>query len=190
MALPAGRCHLWVIYPSPFSIDSRHLLTFTFREFQAKECQNHLENSIVSKLPVEILVGKKNLEVRPIDVNKGVIVKRILRENPDMDLVVCAGDDKTDEDMFRFLSAAHLAASSPPLTPLSRSRSSSITTTPTTTPTTTTATLMSPPLPHIWQHPNPTLFCITVGPDNKKTMANRRVRSSGDILRLLEQLAA
>ncbi|KAI9481077.1 MAG: glycosyltransferase family 20-domain-containing protein [Benjaminiella poitrasii] len=75
--------------------------------FQAKECQNHLENAIVSKYPVEILVGKKNLEVRPMMVNKGEIVKRILSKNSDANLVICAGDDKTDEDMFRALSAAH-----------------------------------------------------------------------------------
>ncbi|KAJ3072177.1 threalose-6-phosphate phosphatase, partial [Quaeritorhiza haematococci] len=30
--------------------------------FQAKECRNHLENAVLSKLPVEILIGKKNLE--------------------------------------------------------------------------------------------------------------------------------
>ena len=38
--------------------------------FQAKECMNHLENSISGKMPVEILVGKKNLEVRPVSINK------------------------------------------------------------------------------------------------------------------------
>jgi trehalose-6-phosphatase len=32
--------------------------------FQAKECQYHLEEAILSKLPVEVIVGKKNLEVR------------------------------------------------------------------------------------------------------------------------------
>eukprot|EP00834_Sanchytrium_tribonematis_P002793 NODE_94_length_21525_cov_0.751003.p3 type:complete len:665 gc:universal NODE_94_length_21525_cov_0.751003:5458-7452(+) len=41
-----------------------------FGQFQAKECQNHLENSISGKLPVEILIGKKNLEVRPVSINK------------------------------------------------------------------------------------------------------------------------
>jgi trehalose 6-phosphate synthase/phosphatase len=40
------------------------------------------------------LVGKKNLEVRPIAINKGEIVKRILYNNPDADFVFCAGDDK------------------------------------------------------------------------------------------------
>ncbi|KAJ3275299.1 threalose-6-phosphate phosphatase [Borealophlyctis nickersoniae] len=41
---------------------------------QAKECQNYLENAILSKFPIEILLGKKNLEVRPISINKGEIV--------------------------------------------------------------------------------------------------------------------
>ncbi|KAG0211913.1 threalose-6-phosphate phosphatase [Mortierella sp. GBA30] len=71
--------------------------------FQAKECQNHLEGAVLSKLPVEILVGKKNLEVRPTIVNKGEIVKRLLGQHPDVEFVMCAGDDKTDEDMFRAL---------------------------------------------------------------------------------------
>ena len=43
---------------------------------------------------VIVLVGKKNLEVRPIAVNKGEIVKRILYHNPDAEFVFCAGDDK------------------------------------------------------------------------------------------------
>jgi len=50
-----------------------------------------------------VLVGKKNLEVRPLAVNKGEIVKRILYQNPDAEFIFCAGDDKTDEDMFRSL---------------------------------------------------------------------------------------
>ncbi|CAG8471397.1 13987_t:CDS:10 [Racocetra persica] len=71
--------------------------------FQAKECQNHLESAILPKLPVEILLGKKNLEVRPTLINKGEIVKRLLTNMQDVDFVFCAGDDRTDEDMFRVL---------------------------------------------------------------------------------------
>ncbi|KAJ3062689.1 threalose-6-phosphate phosphatase [Podochytrium sp. JEL0797] len=70
--------------------------------FQAKECQNHLESSI-SKMPIEVLIGKKNLEVRPIAINKGEIVKGLLNSQPGTDFVICAGDDKTDEDMFKAL---------------------------------------------------------------------------------------
>ncbi|KAG2213703.1 hypothetical protein INT45_013634, partial [Circinella minor] len=169
-----------------------------YGKFQAKECQNHLENNIVSKLPVEILVGKKNLEVRPIDINKGVVAKRILKDVSDVDFVICAGDDKTDEDMFRFLSAAHLSITmtsgttvcSPPLTPLpSASSSSSLPPSNNKSPLSPSVVMTSPPLPDTWKHPNPELFCITVGPDNKKTMANRRVKTSHEIVELLELLS-
>ncbi|KAJ1552316.1 threalose-6-phosphate phosphatase, partial [Nowakowskiella sp. JEL0078] len=69
--------------------------------FQAKECRNHLENSVLSKRAVEVMVGKKNLEVRPHSVNKGEIVKRLVVScGTDLGFVFCAGDDRTDEDMF------------------------------------------------------------------------------------------
>ncbi len=67
-----------------------------YGEFQAKECQNHLENSIQSKLPVEVLLGKKNLEVRPISINKGEISKRIMSSyQKDLEFIFCVGDDRT-----------------------------------------------------------------------------------------------
>ncbi|KAF7316467.1 Trehalose-6-phosphate phosphatase [Mycena indigotica] len=71
--------------------------------FQCRQCQDLLENNLAHKRPIEVLVGKKNLEVRPIAVNKGEIVKRLLYLNPDAEFIFCAGDDKTDEDMFRAL---------------------------------------------------------------------------------------
>jgi trehalose 6-phosphate synthase/phosphatase len=50
---------------------------------------------LLSRLSITVvLVGKKNLEVRPIAINKGEIVKRILYLNPDAQFVFCAGDDK------------------------------------------------------------------------------------------------
>lgn len=64
-----------------------------------------------------VLVGKKNLEVRPIAINKvsrefaqrlrdmlrhckGEIVKRIVYNNPDADFIFCAGDDKVSCIVF------------------------------------------------------------------------------------------
>jgi len=55
------------------------------------------------KLPIDVLVGKKNLEVRPLALNKGRIVKRLMRQYKDCDFALCIGDDRTDEDMFRSL---------------------------------------------------------------------------------------
>ncbi|KAI7862975.1 glycosyltransferase family 20-domain-containing protein [Spinellus fusiger] len=72
--------------------------------FQAKECQNHLEGAILSKMPVEVLVGKKNIEVRPFSINKGEVVSRLLaklHQESGVDFCVSCGDDRTDEDMFK-----------------------------------------------------------------------------------------
>ena len=74
--------------------------------FQAKECQAHLEQTVVQKYPVEILSGKANLEVRPKNINKGEIVRNLVEKYPSQgppEFIFCAGDDKTDEDMFRML---------------------------------------------------------------------------------------
>ncbi|KAK9449767.1 glycosyltransferase family 20-domain-containing protein [Limtongia smithiae] len=79
--------------------------------FQARECQNHLENTVTKKYDVEVMTGKANLEVRPRFVNKGEIVKRLVAEyvlpessaHETPDFVLCMGDDSTDEDMFRAL---------------------------------------------------------------------------------------
>lgn len=74
-----------------------------FGSWQAKELQTHLEQSIASKYAVEIIAGKKNLEVRPTSSNKGEIIKSLLVRHGRPNFILCAGDDKTDEDMFRAL---------------------------------------------------------------------------------------
>ena len=64
-----------------------------------------MEKDLLSKYPLEILSGKKNLEVRPKAVNKGEIVRNILTQSKksQIDFCFCAGDDRTDEDMFKAL---------------------------------------------------------------------------------------
>jgi len=74
--------------------------------FQAQECKNHFENAVISKLPLEILTGKKNLELRPRFLNKGEMVKKLLAAYPKTQFVFCAGDDKTDEDMFHSIATS------------------------------------------------------------------------------------
>jgi trehalose-phosphatase len=61
---------------------------------------------VISKLPLEILSGKKNLEIRPRFLNKGEIVKKLLSAYPKTEFVFCAGDDKTDEDMFHSIASS------------------------------------------------------------------------------------
>lgn len=108
-----------------------------------------------------------------MSVNKGEIVKRILASNPDTNLVISAGDDKTDEDMFRALSSAQYQQkqqSSPP---------SSIKGGKTSTP---------PSI--IWPEANSNLYSITVGPSEKKTHANWHVNTPQHIIQVLETLAS
>ncbi|EPX73806.1 trehalose-6-phosphate phosphatase Tpp1 [Schizosaccharomyces octosporus yFS286] len=74
--------------------------------FQAIECETLLEEMVCSRFEVEIMRGKANIEVRPSSINKGGIVKQILSSYSDEStpsFIFCAGDDRTDEDMFRSL---------------------------------------------------------------------------------------
>jgi len=55
---------------------------------------------MLSNLPVEIHHGKKIVEVSSIKINKGSVMEHFMLSN-NYDVVVCAGDDETDESMFR-----------------------------------------------------------------------------------------
>lgn len=89
----------------------------------AHACQKELEATVTRKWDVDVMPGKANVEVRPTFINKGEIAKRLVHSyNSDMshiagsavrspnpgteskvEFVFCAGDDFTDEDMFRSL---------------------------------------------------------------------------------------
>ncbi|KAJ2902284.1 putative glycosyltransferase family 20 protein [Zalerion maritima] len=92
----------------------------------AEECKKELEGTVAKQWDVEVMPGKANLEVRPTFISKGEIAKRLVASyNKDMsqipgspvagtgenqvdsgsiiEFIMCAGDDTTDEDMFRAL---------------------------------------------------------------------------------------
>ena len=74
--------------------------------FQAEKCQKELEETVATRYDVEVMAGKANIEVRPRFVNKGEIVKKLMALHDDHnppEFVLCLGDDRTDEDMFRSL---------------------------------------------------------------------------------------
>jgi len=70
--------------------------------WQANELKLHLEMAFNSR-PMEIIRGKKVIEIRPVNVNKGMAAKKLVENTPDFDFVFCAGDDATDEQMFEEL---------------------------------------------------------------------------------------
>ena len=64
-----------------------------------RELRPRLDRAIEGQ-PLETLDGSKILEVRITGANKGLVVQKLVAEvHPDT-AVLCAGDDRTDEDMF------------------------------------------------------------------------------------------
>jgi trehalose 6-phosphate synthase/phosphatase len=55
---------------------------------------------MLSNLPVEIHHGKKIVEISSILINKGIVMEYFVQLK-NYDAVLCAGDDETDESMFR-----------------------------------------------------------------------------------------
>ena len=80
-----------------------------FGRRQARELRNHLMD-ITIRNPLEILGGKAVIEVRPPDLNKGSIVRRLV-EQYNADFVYEAGDDKTDEFSHEALLSVDAAVS-------------------------------------------------------------------------------
>lgn len=92
-------------------------------KYQADTCLKEIQAGVMKEYDVEVMEGKANIEVRPRFVNKGEIVKRLVlnghgnKQDPHLiqldqesitpdqlpDFMLCLGDDKTDEDMFRSL---------------------------------------------------------------------------------------
>jgi trehalose 6-phosphate synthase/phosphatase len=56
---------------------------------------------ILKQQGLQLFIGKKVLEIKRPDVNKGIVVKKLLRRSHQFWLSV--GDDYTDEDMFKAL---------------------------------------------------------------------------------------
>ncbi|RMF24444.1 MAG: bifunctional alpha,alpha-trehalose-phosphate synthase (UDP-forming)/trehalose-phosphatase [Deltaproteobacteria bacterium] len=69
---------------------------------------------LLQHTPLGVLISKKAVEVRHVGVNKGEGVRALLEEegfDPSQDLLITAGDDRTDEDMFRVYPAVNVSIS-------------------------------------------------------------------------------
>ncbi len=70
-----------------------------FGAFQARELLSELEE-MLRRRPFTVLRGNRVIEVRHAQTSKGHAAEEILRRRRDADFVLCAGDDRTDEDMM------------------------------------------------------------------------------------------
>jgi len=77
------------------------LADLEYGELQAKEVKSQLDENIIARgLPVDILSGKKAIEIRPQGMHKGTAIRRMLADQ-NYDFVLIIGDDVTDEDMYK-----------------------------------------------------------------------------------------
>jgi trehalose 6-phosphate synthase/phosphatase len=75
--------------------------------WRANELRNQLEGRL-SGQPYSVLMGARVVEVRHVNMTKAAAVNAILAASGDRDLIVCAGNDRTDEDMFQAVAASRL----------------------------------------------------------------------------------
>jgi trehalose 6-phosphate synthase/phosphatase len=73
-----------------------------FGQMQARELRVRLSQAMVGR-PVDILEGKKVLDIRPRGVNKAAVVQRLLSQEPSPALIAAFGDDRADEELFAAL---------------------------------------------------------------------------------------
>ncbi len=70
-----------------------------FGKWKAQQLVSVL-SEMMTNTPVEVHHGNLTVQISSVHVNKGVAVQDCLRHK-DYDVVLCAGDDQTDENMFR-----------------------------------------------------------------------------------------
>ncbi|XP_020083571.1 probable alpha,alpha-trehalose-phosphate synthase [UDP-forming] 9 [Ananas comosus] len=79
-----------------------------FGSCQAKELLDHLE-SVLANEPVVVKRGQHIVEVKPQGVSKGLVVEKLIRtmlcDGKPPDLLMCIGDDRSDEDMFETINS-------------------------------------------------------------------------------------
>lgn len=96
--------------PGSFIEDKGHAITWHYRnspkqfaDFLANKLFFELEETLTSQ-PVQVHRGKKVIEVKSINANKGFFVNQWIQKMENKpDVVVAIGDDTTDEDMFAAL---------------------------------------------------------------------------------------
>jgi trehalose 6-phosphate synthase/phosphatase len=73
-----------------------------FGRLQARELRIALSREL-RDVPIDIIEGKRVLEVRPRGASKAAVVQRLLSHETPPSVILALGDDRTDEEMFTAL---------------------------------------------------------------------------------------
>lgn len=93
--------------PGSFVEEKRSSLVWHYRkahpEFGAWKAQRLAEelSGLTAKEEIQVRHGKKIVEISAAQINKGAAVSRILNQFEKYAVALCAGDDETDESMFK-----------------------------------------------------------------------------------------
>jgi trehalose 6-phosphate synthase/phosphatase len=97
--------------PGAFVEDKEHSTAWHYRRADpeqalqlASELVDHL-NNLIAKADLQVVQGNKVVEIRHAGVDKGSAALQWLARS-DYDFVLAVGDDATDEDLFRAMSAS------------------------------------------------------------------------------------
>jgi trehalose 6-phosphate synthase/phosphatase len=92
--------------PGSFVEEKTHALVWHYRkaepeigELRAKELIDSLHD-MLSGTALQVLLGSKVVEIKPIGVNKGKAVRHWIDKHKSWDFILGMGDDWTDEDIF------------------------------------------------------------------------------------------
>jgi len=70
-----------------------------FGAWKAKQLTEEL-SALTANYPIKVRPGKRMVEVTAAENNKGAAVARVLEQNDNYEIALCAGDDLNDESMF------------------------------------------------------------------------------------------
>jgi len=94
--------------PGAFLEDKEHSLVFHYRRsdpelsfIRIREMVENLVHYLANK-DLQIIQGSKIIEIRNTGISKGDAALQLMNDD-DFDFLLAAGDDQTDEDMFRML---------------------------------------------------------------------------------------
>jgi trehalose 6-phosphate synthase/phosphatase len=79
-----------------------------FGRMQARELRLVLSRAMVDR-PIDIIEGKRIIEVLPRGASKAAVVQRLLSLDAPPTLILALGDDRTDEELFAALPPASVA---------------------------------------------------------------------------------
>jgi trehalose 6-phosphate synthase/phosphatase len=79
-----------------------------FGRMQARELRLVLSKAMVDR-PIDIIEGKKIIEVLPRGASKAAVVQRLLSRDAPPTLILALGDDRTDEELFAALPPVSVA---------------------------------------------------------------------------------